>query len=333
MTVRDTLSIVMLASGSVMTVVYSAVLLHIYHGKKRKWLTIVVSLLLISQISLIVFGYGYMKVNAQYDYSYLNEWLNGGGLGLYYSTFNTAHYLLAEKYRDISKRVPAQLNGKPEPQTTQTEKVVYWLLLCLNVVCGLAYGVAVAIVQSLRDIVIEKPGLFLTVFKLVVTYATRLCAIISGVILIVGVHRIRKFFKERNATDYINTAMLLRHGFAFGLYLVCSTASAVMLLFVNLNPLNPAYFSLFCCVFIADLIGQLISELFLCEIFWHLGTDTTKQSAQSEPGQESEQDEEILCEPVEVETEEFDEDAELQAKIWNSLVRSKSKDDRFSFHV
>mgnify|MGYP003353146145 CR=1 FL=1 len=123
---------------------------------------------------------------------------------------------------------------------------------------------------------IEKPGPGLTIFKLSVTYSTRLCAITSGVILVNGVLSIRRFFKEKNATDFINTAMLLRHGLAFGLYLVCTSASAIMLLFVNLNPLNPVYFTNFLYVFIADLIGQCLSELFLCEIFWHLGTDTNK---------------------------------------------------------
>ena len=56
-------------------------------------------------------GYGFLKVNAGHEYSYLNEWLNGGFLGLYYATFNVAHYMLAEKYRMISKIVPAKLNG------------------------------------------------------------------------------------------------------------------------------------------------------------------------------------------------------------------------------
>lgn len=52
---------------------------------------------------------------------------------------------------------------------------------------------------------------------------TGLSQFISGIILVTGVLRIRNFFSKRNATEFINTGMLLRHAAAFGIYLLCCT--------------------------------------------------------------------------------------------------------------
>jgi hypothetical protein len=44
----------------------------------------------------------------------------------------------------------------------------------------------------------------------------------SGFFLIRGVLRIRRFLVERDAKDFINTSMMLRHATAFGLYITCA---------------------------------------------------------------------------------------------------------------
>lgn len=97
--------------------------------------------------------------------------------------------------------------------------------------------------------------------------------------LIIGVLNIRAFFKRKNATDFINTGMLLRHAGAFGLYLVCTTAKNIAYTFVSLSPGNQTIYNIFSGVLIGNYFGQFLSQLLLCDIFWDLGTDTTKRAA------------------------------------------------------
>jgi hypothetical protein len=54
-------------------------------------------------------------------------------------------------------------------------------------------------------------------------------ATISGVLLIKGVARIRRFFKEKEAEDFLNTELLWQHAAAFGLYLFSTAAKTIVL--------------------------------------------------------------------------------------------------------
>lgn len=65
-----------------------------------------------------------------------------------------------------------------------------------------------------------------------------ICPIISGVMLVGGVFKIRKFFKERKATDQINTPMLMRHAAAFGLYLFSTIVYTTGNMLYDLDPDN-----------------------------------------------------------------------------------------------
>ena len=66
--------------------------------------------------------------------------LLGVGLGVYYNLFNVSHFLLADKYSTIAKRIPAHLDGKPEPEVTSCDKATWWVLLICNSTSGLIYG-------------------------------------------------------------------------------------------------------------------------------------------------------------------------------------------------
>lgn len=64
-----------------------------------------------------------------------------------------------------------------------------------------------------------------------VTIAAPACSItvgllqtLSGYLMVTGVLAIRRFFQERNATNFINIKMLVRHAISFGLYLISTVA-------------------------------------------------------------------------------------------------------------
>jgi hypothetical protein len=115
----------------------------------------------------------------------------------------------------------------------------------------------------------------------------------SGYIMVKSVLSIRKFFKERNATNFINIPMLMRHSVAFVLYLLSTLADygtfAIFLAFPN-----DYTFNLFMTAQDFWVIGGFVSQVLLCQIFWDLGTDTRVRNESSF---------------MEVFEEDFDEDA------------------------
>ena len=157
----------------------------------------------------------------------------GISLGVYNASFNLSHYMIADKYYEICKRVPIMLNGLQETAPTLFSKVMFWVLCTLNVCGGLAVGVFYGLDNMCEDAHVEffcspvpdgdneiKSKAYIDPGRTWGGYTSNACAFISGFILIAAVFKIRKFFRERDATEFIDTAMMVRHGLAFGLYVL-----------------------------------------------------------------------------------------------------------------
>lgn len=195
--------------------------------------------------------------------------------------------MLAVRYRRISKQVPRKLKGLPD-EPERFEDLKFWSFFVFNFLAGIGYVISMIDFWLNAYIRKVKSSNFITWLKISSTYGCRVAAIIAGVILLTGVVRIKKFFEERKAMDFINSGMLLRHAIAFILYLLGATASAVCLMFVNLYPGNETIYDIFSAVYIADLMAQWVSELLLCEIFWTIGKDLSKVKQAQEKAEDPE---------------------------------------------
>lgn len=136
-----------------------------------------------------------------------------------YLTFNLAHYLLAVKYLGIATKVPARLDGKPEQPESRFYTISYWFMLISNIVTALLFGVSITLFYSQLLSPSQSPVRWRKEFKILCSSCLAFCALTSGVLLVTGVIKIRKYLKIRNALDTINTGMLMRHALAFTIYL------------------------------------------------------------------------------------------------------------------
>lgn len=139
---------------------------------------------------------------------------------LHFALFATAHLLLAAKYRTISKNIPALLSGK---QPENSRRLWFPVLLVLNVVLPILAAFSHFMVHYYLLIGLDVPT-WVGRLSTWSSFGTGSMLITSGVILVLGVWTIRRFFKESGAEDYINTGMLVRHAIAFGLFLVTNSA-------------------------------------------------------------------------------------------------------------
>jgi hypothetical protein len=143
----------------------------------------------------------------------------------------------------------------------------------------------------------------------------------SGFFLMKSVLSIRRFFIDHNAQEFINTRMLLRHATAFGLYITCTAAFFTVLSMYVWSPSTTLYnYTAGTGIFFN--CGSFISQVLLFNIFWDLSVKIEKPRDRFLGHQD-------------VEIAEFDEDAELQANMWNSMVRQEtlSPDDQRNFVV
>jgi len=121
----------------------------------------------------------------------------------------------------IANEMPILVTGGEIDQSEQESRnKEYRILLVLNIVASVLYmiiGIPSNIITFTEQ---EKLPLLLTVVGVIVpTFATVL-QVISGVVLVHSVVKIRRFYLDKNIEQQLNTQKLLIHGSAFSFYLV-----------------------------------------------------------------------------------------------------------------
>lgn len=136
---------------------------------------------------------------------------------------------------------------------------------------------------------------------------------IAGVWLMVSVYRIWKFFRERNAADFIDTKALIRHALAFGLYLIAIVGYFTIWILHMWVIGSPKTAIILTWAELGWYITQYSSQVLMAHIFWGLGAKVERPEIVKP--EENNADEEF--ESAQPEIVEFDEEAELEAAMWN----------------
>lgn len=149
-------------------------------------------------------------------------------------------------------------------------------MFVLNILCGPAKWFAVS---YFRTKVLLNGGTLSSFMQVMVPVSfdlAGLCEVVSGVMLIQTVLKIRRYFKERNAEGFINTAALIRHAICFGLYLL--TIVAYFGTYTLFTFKNTAFtYNFFVIAYLFWATGSTVSQLLLFQILWSLGTKSEVQ--------------------------------------------------------
>jgi hypothetical protein len=140
----------------------------------------------------------------------------------------------------------------------------------------------------------------------VISIIPGMCETITGGMLVKSVIQIRSFMKQNNEEDQMDTAALCRHALSFGLYMFAVFSYNVTYIVYTLKKPNDKWFVIWQSASIACWLLALISECLLAYIF----CDFINVEVE---------DEEDRAGSI-AQTEEFDEEAELNAKIWNNFM-------------
>ena len=118
----------------------------------------------------------------------------------------------------------------------------------------------------------------------------------------------------------MDTAALCRHATCYSIYLVATLTYFTSYTWWAFSE-RQAIFAFAQVASIFYWSGSMVSEILLCYIFWdvlseQVGDDQTEADTASDRNS-----------TVAVELEEFDEEAELNAKIWNNFMKKCKEDD------
>lgn len=298
---------------SILTIIFTLLLTKILRGSKNMWFSAIVILLLASNVSNDVI---LIAMGNNFDPS---EWRKAtlivGFLcdSISNITFTVPHYLLGEKYSTIADTVPQLLDEIPlDPKNTTWNKLFYWSLLTLNIVFPIFLEIFALLINSKLALDETAAPIFI-LFDKIGLVLVGLIEIASGATLLYSVIKIRRYFKDREATA-IDTTMLIRHAIAFGTYLVSVgfvvAANTLRIFF----PHSAAVQGIANYVAIFYVFMSFISQLFLAHIFHAIEVKLQQPNQKKIEGRQ-------------------DEEAELQATIWNIMVNSDGREDTIKFEI
>lgn len=284
----------------ILSLFYTALLIHILNGNKNKWLTFVVSMLLISNIAFFMICYLDNQIFTLDEPNQARVIAQGIGWGVSDSTFSVSHFLLAVKYGMIAKDVPKILDKEEVTRDPRKEAIFFWVVLAGNILFPIVE--AFSIISFNTAVLIQKEPygpIGLTVAIDISSDGVGMMQIISGVMLVRSVQTIRTYFKERNDEDYINTSMLMRHAFAFGLFLIGTILKYAAFTVYSIYPNSGFAWNAYSVALIFCQLTSFVSQYLLCVIFWGLGEKNEDDLTDDD------------SHTVSLEVEDFDEDAEL----------------------
>jgi hypothetical protein len=221
--------------------------------------------------------------------------------------YAVANWIMASRYHTISVEMPYVLDDEPIPKKRCTKFCKDSLLIAINLMASLSneatnsYGIWKGFQEvnwyclSGHDLFNLVTGISLLTFNFALMY--------SGFIQIRAVMRIRSYFNDNESP--LNMKTLILHAMAFGLYILTLSIQSIVAVvtedFLCLLPVCET--SLW-----ATLVLNFLSQMSLNFILWDLGTKPEDTDRGSE---------------VSLVVEEFDEQAETHARIWNLFAKDR----------
>lgn len=190
---------IILIVAATMLVTYLGLLIFVaFWGNSNKWLISQMVLMCLGNIFMLSLAYGYYHLLWEKEVTVLNIVLLGSGGGMSDGFFAISHFLLADKYRAISRRMPKVIERKPELPETTFEKVFFWLMMFLCIISGPCKAAAAILFRVKKQIHKEQPSKLLEAMIPVFFDLNGFCQIVAGVMLVQACFHIRSWFVGRN---------------------------------------------------------------------------------------------------------------------------------------
>lgn len=308
-------NLVALVSGSIVVVVTAITLIKILMVNPNKFLAVNTLLLFVSNVAdvgICITGYNLYNEKWKDSGNYSVFFVRPILAGVMFLTFNVSHFFIAWQYKELSQQVPLLFDGKQDQFDPNKNRSLYWFLLLTNFVSPVVAAVFYYFVlRGIFNPNYQATGFEVAAFEISCAIVT-LAATVSGWILVRSVYRIRAFYKSRGQVESMDTKRTVVHATAFGLIIPSFLIAFGLLIAWVADETSASYRKFQTATTVGFLLSD-VSEILLCVIFWHL---SRKEPELTETADSSDIPR----------VSEFDEEAELMARIWNSFNRNESRD-------
>lgn len=242
-------------------------------------------------------------------------WFEVIGAALRDVAFNVSHQMLAKQYNVLANDIPAMLSGVPVKEDEAKRRLlIHKILIYVNTIVPLSY----AVVHFFWHTAVGHDGastapLALDIGNFVNYNMIGVLQIVSGIYLVESVLRIRRFMVGVEGDENIDTKMMLLHVSAYMLYLLASISYYGTYTFRRLTGFTEFGKQLFLSAKVFYYIANFIALVLLALILIDLGKADENENERGQGGDDNE---------IELsEIDDFDEEAELQVRIWNGFRR------------
>jgi uncharacterized membrane protein YozB (DUF420 family) len=179
--------------------------------------------------------------------------------------------MLAMKYREISRSVPALFEERDEETDSVAKKRWLTTLKVSSYVSGPIKGLATFWLRNMEWLQSQHPKPWQATLITIAADLGNICNFVSGIILITSVGAIRRFFVE-HGSDQMDIAAMLRHAICFVLYLA---ATVIFMISYNISVFNktPKYSILFQWSTVVFYTISFVSNIMLAYIFYDVFRD------------------------------------------------------------
>lgn len=262
-----------LVGSALLILGYLWTLIHTICGSKYKFVIELLIMLVLSNAGTILMVYTNFQLFAITDKSETFVWLLGLSIFVQDCMFCVSHLMLAHKYRGIAFTIPYLLERKRPPLEPMCSILVYSILITLNILFPLLECMFLVPFNKQALVYDKQANIWLTIAVACVCISTGVLQMITGVILVGSVFKIRAFFKLKKREGFVNMKILVFHSLTFILFLVSAFFNYLCLTIYIFSTQSDKSLDTYTWASIFYQVFSIISQAFLTGILWDLGRE------------------------------------------------------------
>jgi hypothetical protein len=300
------MSAIVCVSTFVMVVIYAVTLYKVIKGIPFKRVIAMIIMLMISNVMYFIAGVAeYLFLNDS-PYQYFVDKIDATTGPIGDLLFCASHWMFAFYYFVLAKNMPKIIDGTPE--LLKSYNCFYWVGMIFNCLCPI-FELIFGQLYVYNEMKVGDNNHLVNTGLWIASYGVEVGLTISGCILLWSLYKIWNYIKrDSDKSNGMNIKMMALHAVTFVFLII---ADAVMLVYYAHYLLHPNVTSSIVELFYSydvQYTSMFISQTILCLLFYYI----TKPDDNLEDGNTT---------APSLRVTEFDADAELQARVWNSFMR------------
>ena len=287
--------LLMMLFSAVLSLLFTLVIASTLRGSRFSFVIKIAILILISNVASLLLWFMFFTIE------YFSGWETATSIFLLFisdTSFGLAHWTLANKYYTVASEIPVVLQKRHAEATCCNKDLTNSTVVVLIIIMAFAECMFLGLhVKYERFLILTQVSIFLNVCLL----------LFIGSVMLASVIKIRRFLSSND--NVVNINQLLVHASCFGIFVLAELFNVIVVSFDSVT--NTSCQVILCRDdYFFVVAANFLSQILLSMILFKLGSKDADEQSNSLDFQD-------------INVIECDEDAELQARIWNMFAKLK----------